>query len=422
MKPRRVIFEGIHSMQEYKVYVVEFGDRPTYQLQWIDPNTGRKRTKTSGVKRTGRKKERDDAAKAAGKLQESLMEGSHVSGNVSWEAFRTRYENEVARQLATTTAIKVSSVFNLVEEFLSPSRLSQLTAERISYFQSRLREGYRSESGIKSTLAHLKAALRWAERMKLLAKAPPIDMPGTKADKMRGRPLAAEEYERILEAVPKVVKNEAKVKQWLRFLRGLWLSGLRLSEALRLSWDDDLTIRVDFTGRRPMLHIPAGQDKSKKARRLPITPDFAAMLEETPLAERKGRVFQSEYSSRSQVGRRVSAFGEKALVKVGERTRLNKEGKPEIVPGFAGCHDYRRSFGERWASRVMPQVLMELMRHESMSTTQTFYVGKNAERTADAVWNAFESMKGNTLGNTAETTANAPKTAESQTIENKELK
>ena len=29
----------------------------------------------------------------------------------------------------------------------------------------------------------------------------------------------------------------------------------------------------------------------------------------------------------------------------------------------------RRSFAERWASRVMPQVLMELMRHETIETT-----------------------------------------------------
>ena len=37
---------------------------------------------------------------------------------------------------------------------------------------------------------------------------------------------------------------------------------------------------------------------------------------------------------------------------------------------------------------------MELMRHESIATTQAFYVGKNAERTADAVWEAFERSTG----------------------------
>ena len=48
---------------------------------------------------------------------------------------------------------------------------------------------------------------------------------------------------------------------------------------------------------------------------------------------------------------------------------------------YASAHDMRRSFGERWASRVMPQVLMELMRHESIDTTLRYYVGRNAQQT-----------------------------------------
>ena len=50
-----------------KVSVVEFADRRHYQLQWLDPVTGRKKTQSSGVERTGRKKERDLAATFAPK-------------------------------------------------------------------------------------------------------------------------------------------------------------------------------------------------------------------------------------------------------------------------------------------------------------------------------------------------------------------
>ena len=66
---------------------------------------------------------------------------------------------------------------------------------------------------------------------------------------------------------------------------------------------------------------------------------------------------------------------------------------------YASAHDLRRSFGERWAMRVMPHVLQQLMRHESIETTMKFYVGRNAETTADALWAA---VAGNTLGNTSE--------------------
>ncbi len=37
----------------------------------------------------------------------------------------------------------------------------------------------------------------------------------------------------------------------------------------------------------------------------------------------------------------------------------------------------------------MPQVLKELMRHESIETTMKYYVGHNAQLTADALWSAY---------------------------------
>ncbi len=60
---------------------------------------------------------------------------------------------------------------------------------------------------------------------------------------------------------------------------------------------------------------------------------------------------------------------------------------------FASAHDLRRSYGERWATRVMPQVLMELMRHESIETTLKFYVGRDAQRTARLVREAYNQVQ-----------------------------
>ena len=63
----------------------------------------------------------------------------------------------------------------------------------------------------------------------------------------------------------------------------------------------------------------------------------------------------------------------------------------------ATAHDFRRSFGERWASRIMPKDLMELMRHENINTTMKYYATRNAATTSEVLWKAFSS---NTLGNT----------------------
>lgn len=98
--------------------------------------------------------------------------------------------------------------------------------------------------------------------------------------------------------------------------------------------------------------------------------------------------------ARWPVGRIVSAIGEAAGVVVDPDT-----GKT------ASAHDLRRAFGQRWASRVMPTVLRELMRHASINTTMAFYVGQNTEATADALWSAEGNNSGNTRSATECTAA-----------------
>ena len=67
----------------------------------------------------------------------------------------------------------------------------------------------------------------------------------------------------------------------------------------------------------------------------------------------------------------ITAIGKKAGVKVRSKIKskvdpaTGKRGPVEVIK-FASAHDLRRSFGERWAERVLPKVLMELMRHESI--------------------------------------------------------
>ena len=65
---------------------------------------------------------------------------------------------------------------------------------------------------------------------------------------------------------------------------------------------------------------------------------------------------------------------------------------------FAGAHDLRRSFGERWAMRVMPQVLMQLMRHETIEKTLKFYIGRNAEAITDVLWESRSESIGRRIG------------------------
>jgi integrase len=246
-------------------------------------------------------------------------------------------------------------------------------------------------------MAHLKASLRWGERVGLLVKAPLFPkLQIAKGDAMKGRPITAEEFDRMIAVVPKVVGDD-KAAEWSRYLTGLWLSGFRITESLALSWDHGAGITVDLSGRFPVAHIAAASQKSKRTETLPLAPEFAAMFDAD--AERSGYVFNplqanGKRASRAMAIRTVGAIGKAAGVKVW----TSKNGKVKC----ATAHDLRRAFGLRWSSRVMPAVLQQMMRHATIETTMKFYVGRDAQTAAGVIAEAFaKTQSGNTSGNNA---------------------
>jgi integrase len=386
--------------ERVKVWVVEIGSRPNYCLQWRDPITQRVRTKATPIPRAGTRS-RSAADRLAGELEAQLMAGAGgTPSRLRWEEFRERYEKEVVPGLAKRTAEKIGTVFDRLEEEISPVRLWDLTEARLSAFAAALRSSGLKETTLAGYLAHLKSALGWAVKQKLLPARPAfpkIHRAKKYAGRpMKGRPITAEEFERMLEKTAEVVGAEA-APEWRRYLRGLWVSGLRLTESMDLWWDrPDRLYPVFPKNGRPMLHVPGELEKGNSDRLLPIAPEFALFLAETPEAERTGPVFKLTGRRRGQPGRPlphrvseiVSEIGEKAGVRVYVDPKDPKKVK------YASAHDLRRAFGERWAARLMPAQLMELMRHESIETTLRFYVGTDAQRTADAAWAAFDRAGG----------------------------
>ena len=201
-----------------------------------------------------------------------------------------------------------------------------------------------------------------------------------------------------------------------------------MSEGLNLYWDRLDKLCIDLTGKRPTLRIPGECQKSGRDELHPLAPEFCEFLLTTPESERRGRVFRPlrlsnrrlapkqrvPIGSRDRASKIISLIGKAAGVVV-DRKR-GRDGKERVK--FASAHDLRRSFGERWAVRVMPPVLKALMRHESLSTTLGFYVGRNTQATADALWDAYHAATGNTLGNT---TPNRPPTDAAENAESLDL-
>jgi integrase len=178
-----------------------------------------------------------------------------------------------------------------------------------------------------------------------------------------------------------------------------------------LYWDREDKLSVDFSGKFPMLRIRAESEKGKKDRLIPMVPEFANLLQSVSEEKRVGRVFNPLPLKRrgggllpTTISKKIADIGEKANVVVSEDGNKDKE-TGKIKPRYASAHDLRRSFGERWSLKVMPQVLMQLMRHESMETTLKYYVGRNAEKAAEVIWGVADS--GDTFGDTSKNHASA---------------
>jgi integrase len=401
---------------EISVGVASYGEGRNLMMVYFDPITGKKVAKTSGTT------DRTAAERAAGVWEDELNNGRYQApSRLTWKEFRKRYEAEKLAGLARGTRATAGESLDCFERIVNPDRLVKLTPAVMSRFQAELRKPREIVKGDKKIikpptkdttiarhLRHVKAALRWGAKVGLLAKAPNIEMPRLAKGQalMRGRAITAEEFDRMIAAIPKVRPYDTPA--WERLLRGLWLSGLRLGEALTVSWDQDAPFSVDLTGRRPALRIFAEAQKARRDDVIPLTPDFAEFLQATPEAERVGRVFllivkkTNKPMVAQEVGRMVSAIGKKAGVVVNKA-----DGK------FASAHDLRRAFGTRWARRVMPAVLKRLMRHSTVQTTMGYYVDLDAAEVADELWAGWGANggktppAGNTLGNTRPETVEA---------------
>lgn len=396
-------------------------------MQYRDPVSGKKKRRTT---KTNKKR---IAERMAGEWEKKLQAGrSWKSGAMSWVEFRDRYETEHLEQLAETTLDKANSILDCFEGAISPQKLGDINERTLSQYQKFLRDDKGDAAAtIESHLSYLRTALNWSHRQKLIDAVPSIPKTyrvrqSSASTPMKGRPLTGEEYERMLLAVGQVIcklkrskdsddaePDELRIPSWKYLLQGLWLSGLRLGEALELHWTDQTLFRVVLDDGRPKFAIPAESQKSNQCKLVPMTPDFAMFLMETPKRQRHGHVFDPlallavhgkgdktvGRMKRNAVGKLIGRIGAKAKVivdwKYPQGTKPKDRKTVEKQPVFASAHDLRRSFGSRWSQKVMPAVLQELMRHSDVKTTLRYYVGQNADRTADLLWEQYSKRESN---------------------------
>jgi integrase len=318
------------------VWVQHFADRPHLVLQWHDPITGKRKSRSAGTCNPL------EAEKRRADLEYELNHGLHQEpSKMPWGTFRELYEEEKLASAREATRKKAGYVFDAFEELAHPRTLGVITERTLSKYVVALREkGFRPAT-IQGHLAYLRAALRWAADQKLIPTAPKVTMPRV-PKKWIIRKIGAEEFERLLAVAPDDC--------WAAFLQTAWYTGMRRNEMLDLHWNGDAgTPWVDFGQNR--IWIPAAYNKSDADQWLPLHPELAEILKAR--RRERGRLFPLSASPR-EVSRKFTRLAKKAGLKI-------------------SLHDLRRSFGSRYAAVVPAPVLQRLMRHADIKTTLTYY-------------------------------------------------
>jgi integrase len=359
------------------VWVQRFKDRPHLMLQWIDPDTGKRKSKSAETADEG------EAEQARADLEYELNHGKYQEASrMSWERFRELFEAEYVAGCKPKTRRRFQTTLDLFEELCHPTKLRALTERAVSGFVAAMRQkktwgrSGMMASTIKVNLQFLRTALAWAVEQKLLPACPKF--PSIKVPKKRPQPIPAESFERLVAKAPD--------DNMRAFLLTGWLAGLRLAEALCMEWEPaEKAPYLDLA--RDRIILPAEFVKSVEDQWLPLDPLLRRVLEGLPRQGRKVFRFVRKDGTalkENSVSSRVVRLAKKAGVRL-------------------TMHSLRKGFGCRYAGKVSAHVLQRLMRHSNISTTMGYYANID-----DAVEEAVLGPRRNTSRNTAPETPKAP--------------
>jgi hypothetical protein len=256
---------AVANSRRIVVWVQHFADRPYLMLQWYDPITG---------KRKSRSAETNNPVHAEDKRADLEYELNHglyqETSRMTWEAFRELFEREYMAGKRPGTQKKCEEIFNLFEELCKPTRLVSITERTMSAFLALMRiRKVRGRSGLapyttKVYLQFLRTAMKWAAAQKLIPECPTF--PKVKPPKRQPQPVPAESFERLL--------SKARDEHWRCLLLAGWLAGLCVSESYALEWEpNDQSPYLDFG--RDRIILPAVFAKADADQWIPPGPRTA---------------------------------------------------------------------------------------------------------------------------------------------------
>src|SRR4051794_1235499 len=93
------------------VWVQRFKDRPTLQLQWLDPETGKRKSKSAKTD------DPEKAEEARADLEYELNHGTYQEpSRLTWDRFRELFESQYLPNVRPSTQRNYRNVLNRFEQ------------------------------------------------------------------------------------------------------------------------------------------------------------------------------------------------------------------------------------------------------------------------------------------------------------------
>lgn len=260
-----------------------------------------------------------------------------------WEAYR---EDRKGRPIAEA----MKYVPTVLDHF-GALRPDQITAEHCRAFTAKRRSDGRKDGTIWTELGHLRTALTWAQKRRMIAVAPHIERPQKPAPKDRW--LAHAEIDRLLAA--------ATIPHIALAIRLMLSTGARVGAILDLEWR-----RVDLDRRQIDLRVDSEGPRKGRAV-VPINAGLLAALREA----------------------REAALTDYVVEWGGERVRSIRKGFTSAcaaarLPGV-GPHVLRHSAGVHMAAAGVPmEQIAQFLGHSNLSITYSTYARFAPDHLADA--------------------------------------
>jgi integrase len=302
---------------------------------------------------------------------------------------------------SSTVACYMNGMEHAIRTLGADKRISTIREDDAKRVQQGLSKATRtggawkpSETSVRTHLIALRCAFNRAVKGRLLESNAFLATELPDAEEKPARIFTPAEEAAIIRAAKTMPHKDSPAVWWIAYLRLSFSTGLRLDEALNLTWED-----IDLDGRTVHVRPKKGKGgnmlewrpKSKKGiRSVPtLTAEAVTALKALRDSSDNPYVFidaarLAKLSSMNGDGKRHETRPNmlRDFQRIQKRAGISKPGTH---------HDIRKSWGTRMADHVPMHALCTWMGHADIKTTATYYTQEQAHH-AEAARKALDTM------------------------------